>query len=170
MGQDYHIYIHGQGNGFGGNKKPSRENVKPNAKKKENVSAISEVENEDGVNAWAVAKGVRTTTGVASGKTSILATASKYIPAVAIIYAVLKLTDKAITTATDFNVRETGDYSFKMSYNNFKATANTLINPIRSIINFNKSEQEKRIENDKRKQTMELLGDNALNSIHNNGV
>jgi len=167
MGNDYHIYIHGQNNGFGNNKRPSKTNTQPFFKQ---VNSKSQPNYQEQTSPWQVAKATRVVTGLSTGKVGILQTASKFIPAVAIAYAIVKVVDKAITTISDFNTRETGDYSFKMSYNNMKSSMGVALNPIKGILDYTKSSQEMRIENDKRQQAIQLLGDNSLNSIHNNGV
>lgn len=92
------------------------------------------------------------------------------VPAIAIAYAAIKLTDYVITAVDSFFVSPYGDQRFNTNYNNFKVGVRTVLNPFGSTINALKQNQNMKIENQKREQHLELMGDTEINRMHHYGV
>ena len=94
----------------------------------------------------------------------------KAVPYVAAAFMVAKLAQKAFETAHQFQVAETGDYRMTVEMGNFKQTISNIFHPFSSTINYNLAQQQYRIENDRRAQQRELLGDAIINQYTGRGV
>lgn len=113
------------------------------------TKGIGIAENPDGIVSGAVSKG--------------MGALAKVFPWIAVAYAVLKLTDKVISTANTFITTETGDYRFATQYNNFKAGLGACFRPVSTTINYLQFEQRIRIENKRLSMERELFGDSLVN-------
>ena len=154
---DYNIYIHT----IGGGSSDSGSKTTP-------VSFNS----ESPTKSWTsvAQKGISIASNPDSLVSSGIGAFAKAIPAIAIAYAAIKLTDKAITTVNSFVTTETGDYRFTVGYENFKTNIRTVLTPFSSSLSALKSVQNMRIEDMKRSQQRELLGDSVINSLTSYGV
>ena len=82
----------------------------------------------------------------------------------AIIYAVYKISDKVVSTIEPFVTRETGDYRFSVTYNNYKSALGVVLNPIGSVTSYLSYQQEMRLFNQKQEQSRMLIGESSINS------
>ena len=150
---DYNIYIHGDVSGTGESQttpwKPSETTESGGFQSSKLagkiIKGINVAQNPDGL--------------VSQGMGAV----AKALPWLAVAYAVLKLTDSAITTATAFYTTETGDYRFSTQYANFKAGVHAVLRPISTSINYARQAQQIRIDNQRKSASRELLGDDIIN-------
>lgn len=96
--------------------------------------------------------------------------AKKAIPAVATAFLVAKAAQMAFETAHQFQVIETGDYRMTVAMGNFKQTINNIFHPFSSTINYNLAKANYRVEDERRAQQRELLGDAIINQYTGRGV
>lgn len=95
---------------------------------------------------------------------------AKAVPWIAVVYAVIKIGEKIIDTATDYTSMETGDYRSKVDFQNFKANVRRFFMPFSSSINAFRNEREYAIQDEKKRESRILLGDSVINSYSNRGV
>ena len=81
-----------------------------------------------------------------------------------IMYAAYKIADKVVSTIEPFVTRETGDYRFSVTYNNYKSALGVVLNPIGSVTSYLSYQQEIRLFNQRQEQARMLLGEGSINS------
>lgn len=94
----------------------------------------------------------------------------KAVPYVAAAFVVAKTAQKAFETAHRFQQAESGDYRISVEMGNFRQTINNIFHPFSSTINYNLAQQQYRIEDDRRAQQRQLLGDAVVNQYTGRGV
>ena len=98
-----------------------------------------------------------------------LSEAAKVYPWVAGAMVVIKGAMTIYETALDFKNIRTGDITESIQYNNLKSFISNAFNPM-SWLNEYKQSVINSVENDRRRKTLELLGDSTINSYVNRGV
>lgn len=81
---------------------------------------------------------------------------------VAYATAAFKMAEKAFTTFDSFAAAATGDYRYRMHYQNYKAMMAMAVNPF-SAIGILRQEQETALSNKRAELQRELLGDSMIN-------
>ena len=94
----------------------------------------------------------------------------KSVPWIAAALVVVHSANKVFETAQAFRVAETGDYRLSTELTNFRQSINNLFHPFQTIINYQKAQQQIRIENGVREQRRALLGDSVINQYTGKGV
>lgn len=169
---DYNIYIHAIGTGGSTANNPT---IPWSAREGgEAVSPTSAFPSNFGADGAGAAKAIIKASAIAQNPDSILGQAvssiAKAIPFVAAAYAVVKLGTGIVDTCYEYQTLYTGDYRNQIGWQNFKNRFANILTPVSSSINANKTETQWRIENSKRSQQRELLGDSVINSYTNKGV
>ena len=101
-----------------------------------------------------------------AGKDSVIVSV-----AAAVITLVAKTIDQGLTIYNDMHSQITGNYGSKVRYDNFKANFTAgIFNPVDTAINEWKAQLGFTIENQKRSQQRELLGDSIINSYSGRGI
>lgn len=150
---DYNIYIHGDVSGTGESQttpwKPSETTESGGFQSSKLagkiIKGINVAQNPDGLVSSSLEKG------------------AKALPWVAVAFAVLKLTDNAISNGISFYTTETGDYRFSTQYNNFKSGLRSCLLPVSATINYVRQAQQIKIDNQRKSASRELLGDDIIN-------
>ena len=162
MAQDYHIYI------------TSKQAESPSQKTVpwENFSSDAEESNES--IAPFITKGIQKSqevaqSGFGSAVSQGVSMLAKAHPVIAIIVALVKVTDKVLTTGFTHAETYTGDYTHSLNYENIKTTIGNIINPIGYVKrmlqrNFEFDKNNKKIESER-----VLVGSSTLRNI-NRGV
>lgn len=151
---DYHIYIHGDGNGTLNDK------FVPEATKQEGGESTP-----SNVFESAVKKGVGF---VKSGGNVISPVAEKVgqaFPIVALIIAAVKVTDHLIATGTELVGEYYGRYEFAIGYNNIKVGLSTLTNPLSIPTTIAKRQLEIRKNNIRIEEENKLIGNSTFKNI-----
>lgn len=150
---DYNIYIHsvGSGDGDGNATKPKTDKdskTKPKTAQKI-AKGIGLLSNPDSL----ISEGI----GIAAKEVS------KAVPAVAVAYAVLKVSDRMITITQQFQVASTGDYSSQIAYSNFKQGIKNALTPFSTSLNLALARHNAKIEQQRVNQQISLLGESVIN-------
>ena len=95
---------------------------------------------------------------------------AKAVPWVALVYVVAKTIDKVATTCINYGVLETGDYRDSINYNNFKSQFSWLYKPFSNAYNEMQAQNKFRIDDYRKLQQRQLLGDSVINTYTNRGV
>lgn len=169
---DYNIYIHAIGTGGSTANNPT---IPWSAREgDEAMSPTTAFPANFGTNGSGVAKAIIKASSIAQNPDSVLSQAvsnvAKAIPFVAAAFAVVKLAVSTADTALDFYTMQTGEYTGKIGWNNFKQVMAVPFHPFSSMIDAYKQEVRWGIENSKRTQERQLLGDSVINSYTNKGV
>ena len=94
----------------------------------------------------------------------------KAIPQIAIAFAVLKITDTVVRESAQIEATLYGDYRAQVEYNNFHNKLKWFFNPLGSAWAAAKAETSIWVEDRKRAQNRDLLGDSVINSYTGRGV
>lgn len=156
---DYNIYIHFGGysntgnsptqpwrNNSGGGQMQAWGNQQEQAQEDDNIDSVKEL----------VSKG-----------NSLL---KKTFPKVAAAFVAVKVGEKLVESAVDYSALFTGDYRASHTIDNYKAMMHAMVHPFSTTINIIKTNMLNNIENQKRREYRELLGDSIINSYTNRGV
>ena len=95
---------------------------------------------------------------------------AKAVPWVALVYVVAKTIDKVATTCINYGALETGDYRDSINYNNFKSQFSWLYKPFSNAYNEMQAQNKFRIDDYRKSQQRQLLGDSVINTYTNRGV
>lgn len=95
---------------------------------------------------------------------------SKGVAKVAAAFAVIKGVEKVTVTALEYQSLSSGDYRAQHTVNNYKVMMTAMTNPMGTAFNIISTMLKENIENQKRQQYRELLGDSVINSYTNRGV
>ena len=95
---------------------------------------------------------------------------AKAVPWVALVYVVAKTIDKVASTCLNYDVLETGDYRSSIDYNNFKSQMSWVFKPFSNAWNEMQAQNKYRIDDYKKSQQRQLLGDSVINASTNRGV
>lgn len=153
MAQDYHIYIHGEGNGSSGSK------TAPFSTQQENGKTSNF---ETAKQAFGTASSIAQGNGVNMG----VAALSKAYPAIAIAVAIYGVVDKVLTTGFAHQREYTGNYKNEMNYNNFKAKINMAVNPIGFVIKVAHQRAQFNKQNKEIAQQNRLIGNSILKDFN----
>ena len=120
------------------------------------------------------AGGVARTAAIFSNPDSIIGGAvskvMKVLPAVAAAYAVYKTCEKIYETCLDFSTLKSGDYGTQIAFQNKRTSIDNIFKPVTTTVNAIRSKTQVEVENQRRSQTRELLGDSVINTYTNRGV
>lgn len=126
--------------------------------------------NFTGFNAGRVAR----TAAIFSNPDSIIGGAiskgMKALPAIAAAYAVIKTIEKVYETCLDFSTLKSGDYGPQIAFENTRKSIGNIFKPVSTSINALRSQTQNQVDNQRRSQNRELLGDSVINSYTNRGI
>lgn len=154
---DYHIYIHGDGNGesIGGQTKPYQNSGDGTAFSNTKPSPMDVINKTQDVAQHGF--GSLINTGVAA--------LSKIAPPVAIAVAIIKATDKVLTTGFAHQEKWNGNYENSVGYNNFKTELGNFINPMKYGYTMVMREKEFELQNRGTVQQNRLVGSSILKDM-----
>ena len=162
MAQDYHIYLTSKTA-----ESPSQKTIPWD------LQPVEEQQNNESIAPF-ITKGISKTQEIAqNGFSSMvgqgIAKLSKAVPAVAIIVAIIKATDKILTTGFTHAETYTGDYTHAVNYANIKTGIGNVLNPIGFGLRLAKRNAEFEKNNKKIESERLLVGSSTLRNI-NRGV
>ena len=164
---DYNIYIHAVG---GGTSSPTT----PWGAK--GTGGTGGGAGDETTSSWdsSLLKGVSKATSTIQNPDGLVAEAvdkfTSSIPYVAAAIAVVKLGTYLIDESMDVYTTTTGDYRDSVAWDNFKAGFRAVFNPASTLYAKFKEDIRINVENEKRRQHLELLGDSVINSYSKRGV
>lgn len=167
---DYNIYIHAI-NGGPGQYNPTA----PWSQREGNDSGIfSQTQSQTGGGLGSVPGAITKAVALARNPDSVIATASntalKALPWVAAAVACVDLGIKAYETALEFATLQSGDFARKTFWDNLKQGTSNIFHPVSSSIQSLKTHIEWTIQNQRRAQDRDLLGDSVINQYTGRGV
>lgn len=125
--QDYNIYLHATSEVDDSNK------TKPSVNRTEEKNADGTFRDGSALDSFTKVKDT-ISSFASSGFEGIvsdgIAKLGKIFPAVAIAYAILKISDSVIDTTASYINNYTGNYEFSIGYNNFKAGLKNVLLPV----------------------------------------
>ena len=104
------------------------------------------------------------TPSMIAGAVRSVGTAIKSHPAVSAALALFVILDKATDVASQFVATETGDYAFRIRYDNFKSTFHAVTHPVSSTFNMIRQEQQWRLTTQRNEINRSMFGDVAFNN------
>lgn len=153
MAQDYHIYLHSEGNGSSGNK------TTPFSSREDNEnSAFQNITSTAFNGAKTIASGNAVNTGVA--------TLGKIAPVVALTVVSIKVLDKIMTIGLSHVAEYTGNYKYSVDYNNFKTEMYNAIHPIRYWLSIQHQRAQFNKQNKEIAQQDKLIGNSILKDFN----
>lgn len=166
---DYNIYIHAIGTGGASNQSPTTP-----WSAREGGDAFSQTESQGGSDASGAVRSFTRAAAFVSNPDSLVSTGisklAKFIPAILLAGAVVKISDAILSNVIEFSEIESGDYRNGIAYQNFKIGIHNVLRPISTAINHFKIERQWARENRKLEQQRDLLGDSVINSYTRRGV
>ena len=152
---DYHIYLHGEGNGSSSNK------TTPFSAKQENEST-GIFQTAAASKAFSTAKTVASGGAVSTG----VAALAKVFPWIAAVIAVAKITDHVISTGFAHQEEYTGNYANNMNYNNFKTLMSSYFHPVKAQLAYIHQQKQFEKQNKAIAQQNRLIGNSILKDFN----
>lgn len=167
---DYNIYIHSvDGGGFTNPTSPSSFNGNSFTMPWTNDSD-SGSDSGGGVNPVAFMKKARQAPKKVIDMFKSMGKGGKLGAVLGAAYLVLKGCYEAEKIADSFVSVETGDFRHSKLLENYEASKHAVFHPISTTIEYNRTQQRIRLENQRRQMQRELLGDSEINRYSNRGV